>query len=133
MYGTSDGLRPFATAASLPNGVLEQLGLKRKNPLPDLWSYGTPWYRFRYEVLDSEVRNFLTAHAGLGSMLASVAGNGLTHALFSLCPVAEQHDETFACILERETIAVLNESRLALEIAPEVSMLDYPFWIDQGS
>jgi hypothetical protein len=128
VYGTSAGLQRLVAAAPVPNAMHKQLGLKRRVPITDLWSYESPWYRFRFESLDAEVRNFLTAHASIGPILAASTA-GISHALFSLCPIAEGDDEVFSGLFEHETIATLGRINLGLEIAPEALMPDVPYWI----
>jgi hypothetical protein len=55
-------------------------------------------------------------------------GSGISFALFTLSPVAEDSDEWFASFFENETIVALGNLGLGLEIAPESVLPEAPFW-----
>lgn len=127
IYGTKASLERFASMASIPSGTTKQVGLKRKVPETDSWCYASPWYCFRFENLDEEMCDFLIAHAQLGNALA-IPDPERRYAFFTLCPVDQSDDETFACLLSRETLQVLSSLGVAFQIAPESVMPDAPYW-----
>ena len=132
VYGTGAALEHLASTAPIPSGDLRQIGTLRKVPDKDIWCYGSPWYAFRTETLDEEVRNFLAAHKQLGIALATTSHGGIRHALFTLCPVAQTYEDTFACLFEKETLGVLLNLGLSMEIAPEAVMPEAPYWVKQA-
>lgn len=128
IYGTKASLEQLVSVDPIPNSILKQIGTKRKIPDKDLWCYGSPSYRFReITTLDEEVRDFLIAHERLGDVLA-VRDPGIQYAIFTLCPVEQSYEETFACLISCETLQILVRMGLALQIAPASVMPDVDFW-----
>jgi hypothetical protein len=128
IFGTMAGLDQLVSVGPISDSILQQVGALRKNPDTDLFCYGSPWYSFRADALDEEVRNFLVANARLGDVLA-VRDPGIRYAIFTLCPVNESYEETFACLFSQETLQVLLGLGLALEIAPASVMPAAAYWI----
>ncbi|HEY2444852.1 MAG TPA: hypothetical protein VGI20_03855 [Rhizomicrobium sp.] len=126
--GNSAGLRPLVGAAAIPNGIYSAVGLKRRIPDVDRWSYKSPLYRFRFDSLDAEVRSFLLAHNAIGPIL-NADRSGIEFAYFTFCPVAESEDEWFSGYLQSPTLMVLGNLGLGLEIAPESLMPEASYWI----
>jgi hypothetical protein len=128
IYGTKASLDQLISVDPIPNSILEQIGIKRKIPDKDLWCYGSPSYRFREIItLDEEVRDFLIAHERVGNVLAN-RDSGIEYAFFTLCPVDQSYEETFACLLSCETLRLLVNMGLSLQIAPAAIMPDVDFW-----
>lgn len=130
IYGSKSSLERIKSVAPIPLGKLGQIGLKRQVPEPDSWCYSSPYYRFHLEKLDEEVRAFLDKHAHLGKAL-SLHDKAISYALLTLIPVELGDEETFACMLSHETIQTLSHLGVGLEISPEASMPDAPYWTDQ--
>lgn len=128
VYGSAASLERLVSTASIQNGVLKQIGTLRKVPDKDFWCYASPRYRFHADTLDEEVRGFLTAHKRLGEALA-INDAGIRYALFTLCPVDQSYEEAFACLLGKDTLRVLSDLGLALEIAPESVMPEAEYWV----
>lgn len=131
IFGTMAGLNRLVSAGSISGGILQQVGTSRKNPDTDSFCYGSSWYDFRADTLDEEVRNFLTANAQLRHVLA-VRDPGIRYAIFTLCPVNESYEDNFACLFNQETLQVLLDLGLALEIAPASVMPDAAYWIQSA-
>src|SRR5688572_9112751 len=132
IYGTKASLDKCASVAQIPNGTIEQIGLKAKVPPKDAWLYRSPRYRFRCDhtdAMDNEIHDFLNAHSKVGDALAN-RDAGIEYALFTLCPAGQSFEETFAGILSNKTLKILADMRLDLEIAPEVLLPDAPYWKD---
>ena len=128
IYGTKASLERLISIDPIPNSVLQPIGTKRKVPDTDSWCYGSPSYRFREIItLDEEVRDFLIAHERVGDVLAE-RDWGIEHAIFTLCPVEQSYEETFACLLSCETLQILVRMGLSLQIAPASIMPDVGFW-----
>lgn len=131
IFGAKAPLERLLSVEPIPNSVFQQVGALRKVPDIDSWCYGSPWYRFRGDSLEDEIGNFLVAHERLQDLLV-VRNIGITHALFTLCPVAQSHEETFSCLFNLETLDKLLLLGLALEIAPASVMPDVPYWLEVG-
>jgi hypothetical protein len=128
IYGSKASLEQLITVDPIPNSILKQIGTKRKIPDKDSWCYGSPSYRFREIItLDEEVHDFLTAHERLGDVLAN-RNAGIEYAIFTLCPVDQSYEETFACLLSCETLGLMVNMGLSLQIAPASVMPDVDFW-----
>lgn len=127
IYGTKASIDRCASIAPIPGGTVTQIGLARKVPDADSWCYASPWYRFRLDAIDGEVRDFVAAHAQLGDALA-VRDAGITYAFFTLCPVEQSDEESLACVLSRETLQALSCLGVGLQIAPASVMPDAPYW-----
>lgn len=128
IYGTQAGLERLASVAPILDGAIKQVGNSRKVPEIDSWCYASPWYRFRIDTMDEEVRNFLDTNAQLGKVLNS-SDTGIEYAVISLCPVGQNEQETFACLFSHETLDVLASIGFALEIAPASVLPNAPYWI----
>jgi hypothetical protein len=127
IYGSKASVERLASVAPMPSWKLEQLGKKKKAPDPDLWSYASPWYRFHDEHLSGECADFLRAHEGLEAGLGTDEP-GIRHAMLTLCPVEQNDEEMFACLLDRSTLELLSRLRLALEISPASVMPNVEYW-----
>jgi hypothetical protein len=130
IYGTKASIDRCASVAQIPNGTIKQIGLKAKIPPLDEWLYASPLYRFRFDHLDTmdhEIRDFLAAHLKVSDALAS-RDTEIEYALFTLCPVEQSYEESFAGILSRETLKMLVDMGLDLEISPEAIMPDAAYW-----
>jgi hypothetical protein len=125
--GTKASVDKCALVASIPNGTITQIGLKRKSPIVDAWCYASPLYRFHLDTMDHEVRDFLTAHLQVGDALA-VRDAGIEYAFFTLVPVVKSYEDTFAGIFGCETLKLLANMGLELQISPEAIMPDAPYW-----
>jgi hypothetical protein len=127
--GTKAGLETLVSNSVIPSGILKQIGTKRKIPDVDSWSYSSPWYRFHFdfEQFDEEICDFLLAHQQLKDYL-DIRDTRIKYAIFTLCPVGQSHEETFACLLSQKTLKVLVDLGLCLEIAPEVLSSEAPYW-----
>lgn len=128
IYGTKASIDRFAAVAPIPSAKITQVGLKRKVPEVDSWCYASPWYRFRIEAIDDEVRNFLLNHRQVGTGLAS-RDPDLRYAFFTLCPVGQSDDETFGCLFGHETLQALSGLGVSFQIAPESLMPEAAFWV----
>jgi len=126
--GNKAGLEPLVQASAIPSGKLEQMGLKRKVPDVDSWFYGSPCYQFHWESLDEELYSFIESNRRIKPFLIPWS-SGLQYAHLQITPVDQSFEETFSCLLSRRTINLLSELGLGLEIAPEVTMPEFPFWI----
>ena len=69
----------------------------------------------------------MLAHQQLKNYL-DINDRRIEYAIFTLCPVEQSHEETFACLLSQKTLKVLVDLGLCLEIAPEVFMPEVPYW-----
>lgn len=127
IYGSSSGLEGMVSVAAIPNGDLQQVGTKRKEPDKDSWCYASPWYRFRLDVLDEEVFDFLVAHKKIEAFLKANR-KSIEYALFTLCPVNQSHEEIFACLIGNESLGMLSRVGLDLEIAPASVMPEASYW-----
>lgn len=125
--GTKASVDRCASIASIPHGAIMQMGLKRKVPAIDSWCYESPLYRFNLDKMDQEIRDFLTAHLKVGDALAS-RDAGIEYAFFTLVPVVKSYEDTFAGIFGCETMKLLANMGLELQIAPEALMPDAPYW-----
>lgn len=125
--GTKSCIEKCAAIAPIPNGIIMQLGLKQKVPDTDSWLYQTPLYRFRSDTLDDEIRDFLTAHSHIRDGLYA-CDTEIKYAFFTIVPVANDPDHSFSTIFRRETLKLLTDIGLELEIAPENLMPDAPYW-----
>ena len=126
-FGTKTSLDLLASSAPFTNSVFEQVGALRKVPDLDSWCYGTPWYRFRFEQLDEDVRRFLLAHETLlGTSIFRDAE--IKYSIFTLSPITQNPDEAFSCFFDTKTLEKLLVLGLALEIAPASVMPDAPYW-----
>ena len=130
-FGSRARIERFAAVASIPGAVIRRVGSKRKIPTADSWCYSSPWYRFRLESIDEELRDYMLAHARLGDALA-VPDEEMQYAFFTLCPVDQSSREALACVLSRETLQVLSRLGVAFQIAPASVMPDAPFWREQA-
>lgn len=127
LYGSRDSLARIASIVEFPSAVLEQIGQKRRTPEKDSWAYSSPWYRFELNRLDEQVAEFLDLHKGLGDALAR-SDVGISHAMFTLCPVEQSGEQVFSCLLSHKTISLLSALRLALEISPAPVMPEVEDW-----
>jgi hypothetical protein len=130
IFGTKASVERIASATPIPGGKITQIGLARRIPEPDSWCYESPRYRFHQDAIDSEVRDFVAAHARLGQALIEPDA-GLKYAFFTLCPVEQSYEEEFACVLSKETLKALSDLGVALQVAPEPVMPDAPYWSDK--
>ena len=128
VYGTKASVERCASIAAIPEGVIKQMGLMRKVPEANSWSYESPLYRFHLDVIDKEIQDFIAAHGQLGNALAE-DDPGITYAFFTLCPVDQSYEENFACVFSRETLHSLSCLGLALQIAPASVMPEAPYWV----
>jgi hypothetical protein len=129
--GTKSSIDKCALVASIPHGIMTQIGLKRKFPKVDTWLYASPWYRFHLDTMDHEVRDFLTSNLQVGDALA-VRDAGINYAFFTLCPVEQSDEESFAGVFSLETLKLLANMGLELQIAPASVMPDAPYWVFRG-
>ncbi|MDH4275743.1 MAG: hypothetical protein OEW08_11955, partial [Gammaproteobacteria bacterium] len=111
VFGDYDAINKVASACPIPNHVLLKVGGARKVSNTDAWCYGSAWYEFHIDELDIEVQNFLRAHELLATN-SPVSIPGIVHAIFTLCPVGQNEEEIFSCLLTLETLKIL--SNLAL-------------------
>lgn len=130
IYGTKASVERFASVAAIPSGSFKQCGLKRKVPDVDSWNYSSPYFQFRFDTLDDEIRDFLVAHAQVGKAVA-IPDEGITWTLFTVTPVSQSFEDEFSCLLSTETLQALSATGLALEINPEAIMPDAPFWTSE--
>jgi hypothetical protein len=128
IYGSKASTERLASLGVIPSGELRQVGQKRAIPDEDSWFYASPWYRFHIDVLDEEANAFLRTHSKLGSSLA-VRDSGIRHAIFTLCPVEQTEEEVFAFMLSSETLKLLSNLGLALEVSPAAVMPDAQYWV----
>jgi hypothetical protein len=129
IYGTKVSVDKCASIASIPNGTIKQIGLKAKAPPLDAWVYESPLYRFNFDENDHEIRDFLTTHLKVGDALAP-RDAGIEYAFLTLIPVVASYEDTFAGIFSCETLRLLANMGLELEISPEALMPDAPYWKD---
>lgn len=127
IFGTKESIERCASVAPIPFGKTTQIGLKRRVPDADSWCYESPWYCFHLDMIDLEVRDFIVAHSQLRDSLA-VRDLGIIYAFFTLCPVGQSFEESFACVFEHETLYALSSLGLGLQIAPASAMPDAPYW-----
>lgn len=130
IYGNKLSLRELVSKNAIPNGELNQIGLKRKIQDVDSWCYSSPTYQFTREKFDIEVRDFLIHHLKIGEILKT-SREGIQYALFTICPVEQSFEDEFSCLLTRETLDILSNLRLALEVAPAVIMPEVEYWAMQ--
>lgn len=131
IYGTRSSIDRCASIAPISSGTITQIGHMRKVPDADSWCYASPWYRFHLREIDDEVRDFVAAHSQIGDALA-VRDSGITYALLTLCPVEQSDEESFGCVLSRETLHALSCLGVGLQIAPASVMPDAPYWACKG-
>jgi hypothetical protein len=128
IYGTMASLEKLISINPIPNSILRQIGNKRKVPDIDFWCYGSPLYRFREIIsLDEDIRNFLLVHEQLGDFLV-VQDSEIKDAIFTLSPVDQSYEETFACLLSNKTLQILVSMGLSLQIAPVSVIPDVGYW-----
>lgn len=127
IHGTKSSIDKCASLASIPNGIIMQIGLKRKIPDVDSWTYESPLYRFRLDAMDYAIRDFLATHFQVGTALAE-RDAGIEYAFFTLVPVVKNSEDTFAGIFSCETLKLLANMGLELQISPEAIMPDAPYW-----
>jgi len=125
--GTRASVDKCASVAQIPNGTIMQIGLKAKVPPVDAWLYASPWYRFRFDANDQEVRDFLAAHSKVGDALA-LGDAGIEYAFFTLCPVEQSYEENFAGTFSNQTLKLLANMGLGLQVSPAAVMPDAPYW-----
>jgi hypothetical protein len=111
----------------ITSGEVKQIGLKRTIPEKDLWNYSSPWYAFHQDFLDAEIYSFLCAHKQLKNTLLTWK-SGIKHAIFVLTPINERCEEYFSCLLKLETLQILVDIGLTLEIAPAAIMPNTSYW-----
>lgn len=128
IYGSKSALDSLHNNQILREGTLKQIGLARKVPDIDYWSYASPWYRFRSEKLDDEIQNFLVANKKLGKAIGDIAP-GIRYSFFTLSPVAQNEENLFSCLLSNETLEMLSKLHLALEISPASVKPNGAYWI----
>lgn len=129
--GTRSAVDRLASTEPIPGGKIWQTGLKRKIPDVDSWCYESPLYRFHgIETLDNEVQEFVLAHARLGELLTK-SSEGVKYAFFTLYPVAQSAEESFACTLSCDTLQAISRLCVGLQIAPGSVMPDAPYWSEQ--
>ena len=132
IFGTKAGIERFISLAPIPNGAITRVGGSRIVPDVDSWCYASPWYRFRGDTLDDEIRHFLITQGYFGSALIT-CGADITYAFFTLCPIEQNEDEAFSCLLQHETLNALADSALAFQIAPASVMPDVAYWLKKDS
>lgn len=125
--GTKASLDKLASVALIPDGKMKQLGLKAKVPPQDTWCYSSPIYRFRFDESDQEIYDFLTAHLQVGKALAA-RDTEIEYAFFTLVPVEQSYEGSFSGIFSCETLKLLADMGLELQISPESMMPDAPYW-----
>lgn len=128
IYGNKKSLDELILKKAIPNGSIEQVGIKRKIPDIDKWCYSSPTYQFNRDNFDAEVCDFLSHHLKIGDAL-SEKSDDTEYALLSICPVGQKFEDEFSCLLSRKTLDVLSKLRLSLEIAPEVIMPEFSYWL----
>ena len=131
-YGTKASIERFTSKAPIQSGTTTQVGFGRKAPEKDSWCYASPWYSFHSDNLDEEVRDFLIAHAQVGDVLASVDPER-RFSFFTLSPIGDGDEETFACILSHDTLKALSTIGVDLQIAPATVMPEAPYWHRAGN
>lgn len=129
IFGSLEALKQLELSKPIPDSSLQQVGAARPNLLHDLWVYGSQWFSFRFDLLDEELLNYLTAHSSLGPVLATLDKKSIAYAMLTITPVDQTDEEVFSCFLGLKTLNALSNLGLALEIAPAAVMPDAPYWI----
>jgi len=127
LYGTKEALARVASVAPIQNGAMIQIGLERKVPDVNHWTYKSPRYQFHLEEIDNEIRAFVIAHSQLGQALPD-KHNEITHAFLTITPVEQTEGELFACDLSAETVLAISSLGIGIQIAPAEVMPEAPFW-----
>jgi hypothetical protein len=130
IFGTKSAVQQLGSTASMENGDIQQVGIARPKPDVDFWCYGSLWYRFRLGTFDDELLDFLETHKSLGDALTAVRSE-VKYALCTVCPVEQTDEEVFACIFGDDTLSILTDLGLSLEIAPASVMPDVPYWLTE--
>lgn len=127
IYGDSESLQAIAASGYVPNGTLTQVGQKRKNPDRDFWIYCSPWYQFRDDDFDLGIRGFLNSHHSVHKVLTPLSA-GIRHAMLIISPVGQNAGHEFSCLLSKDTLRILVNMHLDLEISPSQVMPQFPYW-----
>lgn len=127
VYGTKASLDNFVSLAPMPNWELAQIGLKKKIPELDAWTYSSPFYRFDVQTSDEDIYDFIAAHGKIGDALKERYSD-IEYAFFTLVPVIESYEDSFAGIFSCKTLALLSNMRLELQISPEATMPAAEWW-----
>lgn len=129
IFGNLAAVQQLSSMASIPGGLILQVGAARSAPEGGTWCYRSEWFGFRLDSLDEEIVKYLDAHARLGPALESVREMDVKHAMFTLTPIGQNEEEIFSCMLGVKTLSMLANLGLALEVAPASVMPDAPYWI----
>lgn len=129
IFGSLEALKQLERSHPILGGSLQQVGAARSNTPRDLWVYGGRWFSFRFELLDEELLDYLTAHYSLGPALAALDEKAIAYAMLTLTPVDQTDEVVFSCFLGLKTLSTLSNLGLALEIAPAAVMPKAPYWL----
>jgi hypothetical protein len=130
VVGRKETLNVLSANNAIRHGSLMQIGLRRKHPPADDWSYSSPFYRFRFtDTFDDELYSFIHVNYDLKRFLRN-ASSGIDNAGLLIITTEQNFEETFECFISHKTIALLSEIGLDLDIDPEVVMPDFPYWVD---
>ncbi|MEI6544829.1 MAG: hypothetical protein WCL60_15035 [Methylococcales bacterium] len=126
VYGSKSDIDLCASIALIEGGVIKQIGLKRKIPDTDSWYYASPLYCFNRNRIDEEIHNFIASCSRIGE---GISASGIKEAFFTLYPIDQSFDEMLSCVFSNETITLISSLGIGLQIAPEVTMPDAPYWV----
>jgi hypothetical protein len=127
VYGSKRRLTQLEQNGLIPNGVLRQIGLARRVPDVDSWSYSSLWYEFPLVSFNLDVAEFLCVHEVLGLELGKDLSD-IRFAALTICPVNATELDQFGGIFDPHFLRRLAVMNLALEIAPAQVMPHAPLW-----